>query len=165
MTGSGRWRTITPIGLWVLGIALLAIGIARGEGSFGLVLCIPFLMGSGPLFALGILAILAGTFAFVLLRFNGGRYVIPDARGEDRDPRGRYSSRPGSARTHSGTGSGGRDRTTAPRDDHGFRGVIFLGPFPIPLGGGKLERWMIVVGVLIGVLMVGSVLLSLLWLR
>jgi uncharacterized protein (TIGR00304 family) len=132
-----RW---IGLGLIVLGIGLVAIGLATGQGTLSLFLVFPVVTATGIWSALGIVFIVAGFIAgFFGLSTPDG---LPSPAATQ--PTDSTAREPASA------------ETSAPRR---WGGVIFLGPIPIVFGSSpKVARWMLVVGVL---LFVGLVLLTL----
>ncbi len=100
-------RGLIPIVLFVLAFALLAAAVASGGASFFLLLILPGLVGSSPLFAGGILCLI---LAFL---------TIPLA----------YSPSVEGPRTYPTSGP-----SPATPDSSGAAGVVLIGPLPIFFG-------------------------------
>jgi uncharacterized protein (TIGR00304 family) len=135
-----RLRLIRWLGpaSFLLGIATIALALARGEASVYLVLVIPIIVGTGPLAFLGIFLVFAGfllTFLLWPLRPNlesEGQGVLPVAR-EGPPPARRWG------------------------------GVLFLGPIPVIFGSDpRMTRTMLLVGVVLFVALVVLTVLALL---
>lgn len=118
---------------------MLAIAAARGELRFGLFLCVPFLLGTGALAAIGIL-LLMGAVGWLVLR---PAWDVVDRTGWD-------GPRPDADRHPAGTIGARRGRA----ERSGWGGVVFLGPIPIVFGGQGYRRWMLWVSIAIAALMV-----------
>ena len=114
---------------FLAGILILALAVARGEGSLYLVLIVPVVVATGPLALLGIVLVFAGfllTFWFWPSRSAG-------------EPHG-LASLPVSRE--------GRPQAAPPTRRWG--GVLFLGPIPVIFGSDpRLTRTMLVVGVIL----------------
>jgi uncharacterized protein (TIGR00304 family) len=137
-----RPNTVLAIGLLTVlsGVALLAWAVSRGEAELYLVVIIPVISGTGPVFAAGALLFMVGlmvTFVGYSLRSMERMEALegppPQARqGEARPPA-------------SGSPSGGAE----------FGGVVFIGPVPIVFGRGqRASRWMLVASVVFGILLI-----------
>jgi uncharacterized protein (TIGR00304 family) len=137
-----RPSTTLAIGLLMLaaGIALLAWAVASGDARLHLVVIIPVISGTGPVFAGGTLLFMAGlmvTFVGHSLRSFERMEALegPPPRPEEGE------ARPPAAR--------------APAGGPEFGGVVFIGPIPIVFGKGqRTSRWMLVASVVFGILLV-----------
>ncbi len=121
----------------VAGIALIVWAGLRGEAEFYLVIIIPVISGSGPVFAAGVLL---SIFGVMLLFFSMG---LGSVEGEwERPPQARspaQAPRAGEPATGGGTQWGG---------------VVFIGPIPITFGSGpKMGRLMVVASIIMALLM------------
>lgn len=98
------------------GVALLGYAVLSGQASAGVFVVFPFVIGSSPLLALGVVVLVLGLIA---LTFAGSVAAIEDA--EEAPP----------ARPRSGVGG------TDPADRRGetsFGGFLMIGPVPIVFG-------------------------------
>jgi uncharacterized protein (TIGR00304 family) len=118
-------RGIGPA-LFVAGVVLLGLAVARGEASLFLVLVFPIVEASGALGAVGILLLVAGFLAsFFTFPIRDRR----EAPSQAEPPRPDVDVR--------GVGSSRR-----------WGGVVFLGPVPIVLGSdARMTRAMLFLGV------------------
>ena len=129
-----RWL---GIGGFALGVALLAVAVARGEAVLYLVLIFPVIQATGPLAFGAIAAMFAGLLLFFLAFALG--------------PQPRPESAPGIAPGPPEALS----VESAPTRRTRAGGVIFLGPVPIIFGSdAQVARWMIVAAVVLFVLLV-----------
>lgn len=128
-----RWL---GVGLFALGVALLAVAVTRGEAVPYLVLIFPVVQATGPLAFGAIASLFAGMVVFFL-----AFAIRPDG----------VPVSPGVAPPPSEIPPG--ERAPPPRTRAG--GVVFLGPLPIIFGSdAQVARWMIVVAVVLFVLLV-----------
>jgi uncharacterized protein (TIGR00304 family) len=137
-----RPDTVLAIGLLMLvsGIALLAWAVSSGEAEFYLVVIIPVISGTGPVFAAGALLFMIG----IMVTFTG--YSLRSVERMEaiegpppREPQG--EARPPA----SGPPSGGAE----------FGGFVFIGPVPIVFGKGqRASKWMLVASVVFGILLI-----------
>lgn len=120
-----------------IGIILIILSALSGEGSFGLILFIPYFQGSGLLSLLGILCIM---LSFFILFFGiASRAVDSDEYYKSREI---------------------ADDFLEGEKESEFGGVIFIGPIPIVFGSNKkITLWMIVVAFVVAVIIFASVLL------
>ena len=128
-----RWL---GIGVFAVGVALLAVAIARGEAVLYLVLIFPVVQATGPIAFGAIAGLFAGTL-LVFVSIAMGPRAVPVSPGVAAPP---PDVRPG-------------EGTTPPRTRAG--GVVFLGPVPIIFGSDtQVAKWMIVVAAVLFVLLV-----------
>ncbi len=109
--------TAVAAGLFAAGIALVLLSIFRGEGSAGIVVCVPFFFGNGLLASLGVVCFIGG---MVMLLLGIARAAAAQAARQRREP---AEETDGQARTQAGNAT----KTRA-------GGVILLGPIPIVFG-------------------------------
>ncbi|MCK4366747.1 MAG: DUF131 domain-containing protein [Thermoplasmata archaeon] len=130
-----RRAFLVALGLFILGIALLAVSVAQGGGTVYLALIFPIYVGSDVWGFFGILCVI-GAF------FVGFLGLVPA-----RLPAG-------------GSDSGGQGAPPSGGPEKRFGGVVMLGPVPIIVGSDvKMSMIAIVLAiVLIIVLMVSMVL-------
>lgn len=62
-----RSARLLPVGLLLLGVALIGYSLATGQATLGLLVVIPFVVGSSWTFAVGVLALAAGFFTLPFL--------------------------------------------------------------------------------------------------
>jgi uncharacterized membrane protein len=122
---------MAAFGLIALGVAVLAIGAASGDGELIILLFIPVYRGSGPYALGGGLLIFLGIVVGLIYMFK--RYApAPQQQtpGTSRAPGGGQGAAPA-----------GRPRTG---------GVIFLGPIPIVWGSdAKTSLYTIIIGIIV----------------
>ena len=114
--------------LFVAGIAVVAVAIARGEATLLIVLVFPVVQATGGLGALGVLLLVAGFIAsFFALPFRGEPEVVVP-------PTGPSPPAPPPAATPS----------------RRWGGVVFLGPIPIVFGSdARMTRTMLLLGIVL----------------
>ncbi len=119
--------------LFLGGMCLIAASVATGEADISLVVVIPVISGTGGVFLLGMLLIVAGlvlSFAFMAM----GR----DGWADHQEP-GRANE---SGLHH----AGGEKREVK------YGGVVLIGPVPIAFGSNKkIAVTMLVVGIIIAI--------------
>ena len=126
-------RLVGPA-LIAAGAVAIALALRAGGASFALVVIVPVFYGSSPLFALGVVGVIAGVFLLPL--------TFSSEEGGARPPRIARSPSWGGA-FPPGTGTRG--------------GAILIGPFPLFFGSWRsAPRWAYWVAGLVGVLIVGS---------
>lgn len=117
----------------------------RGEAEFYLVIIIPVITGTGPVFAAGALLFFFGIMLLMFawsLRSATAAYAEEPAAPRDPQPQGQ---RP----------RGQPQGQPAPRSGVEFGGVVFIGPIPITFGSGpKMGRLMLVAAIVMAVLMI-----------
>ncbi len=122
---------MAAFGLIALGIAVLAIGAANGDGELMILLFIPVYRGTGPYALGGGLLIFLGIVVGLIYMFK--RYAPAP-----------YQETPGASRSPSG-GQGG-----APAGRPRTGGVVFLGPIPIVWGSdAKMTLYTIIIGIIV----------------
>ena len=131
-----RANMLIPIGLLLGGIALVVAAVATGEADVSLVLIFPVFSGSGPLFLLGVLLMVASFIAVFALIASG--------------------------QVDTGLGQGAQDQarpeSTSTRKTK-YGGVVLIGPVPIAFGSDKrIALIMLVIGVAIAILVLGLLL-------
>ena len=135
-----RWVLLGAVGLWVAGVALVALSVAEGGASVALIVIVPVIMGSSLTFLLGVVLIVAG---FIALPFALGQ-------GADEEPPPLPAS--GSAPPPTGTGGG-------------VGGVVLVGPIPIVFGSWKgisrRPRWWLA---LAGAVLLTAAIVAFVWL-
>jgi len=110
------WLMYLPLAFLIIGALLLAVSIATGGAKLGLLIIIPFIVGTDIYSALGILCIVLGLFSWFLLPF-----MEPDLR-------------------FAGGANGSQEPVPSgtPASHHELKkktgGVIFIGPIPIIFG-------------------------------
>lgn len=120
---------MAAFGLIALGIAVLAVGAANGDGELMILLFIPVYRGTGPYALGGGLLIFLGIVVGLIYMFK--RYAP-------------YQETPGASRSPSG-GQGG-----APAGRPRTGGVVFLGPIPIVWGSdAKMTLYTIIIGIIV----------------
>lgn len=114
--------------LFVAGIVVVVIAIARGEANLLIVLVFPVVQATGSLGALGVLLLVAGFVAsFFALPFRGEPEVVVP-------PTGPSPPAPPPAATPS----------------RRWGGVVFLGPIPIVFGSdARMTRTMLFLGIVL----------------
>lgn len=122
----GTWIVAGP-GLLVLGALLVGYAVATGGAHLYLVLIFPVVAGTSPLFAVGVLLLIAGIFLLPFLWAAGFEEPSPSTGGV-----------PPSATPPVG-----------PKSRSG--GILFVGPVPVFLGGWRENppisyRWAVVAG-------------------
>lgn len=135
----GPWVIAGP-GLVALGAALVGYAVATGGAHLYLVLIIPVVTGTSPLFAAGVLVLIVGIL-LLPLAWAAGALEPPPAGGAP------HPAPP--VPSEAGSSSGG---------------VLFVGPVPVFLGGWRRNppiayRWAVVAGAVLFV-----VALLILWL-
>jgi uncharacterized protein (TIGR00304 family) len=139
MGGVVRLVRLAGPGLFLAGLAALAMGFVQGEATLSLFLVFPVITATGAWSILGIVLMIAGFFVFFLTW--SGPIEAP------------VRAPPAAAAPPSVPTPGGRR----------WGGVLFLGPIPVVFGSDqKVARWMLVVGLL---LFVGLVVLTVIALR
>ena len=121
-------RAVGPVAL-IAGVVLLADALSTGAARFYLLLVLPVITGTSPLFVLAVVLVLIGVF-FLPLAFAGNDE--PEAR-----PPAPAPSKPGLALEEAGAGA-----------------VVFVGPVPIFFGAWRKNppiayRWALVLGVVL----------------
>ena len=107
--------------LFAAGLALVALSVLRGEGSAGILVCVPFFYGTGLLSSLGVLCFFGGmVLLFLGMARSAAEAQAPDGGGGPASP---------DAPEVAAHGEGAE---AAPRTRAG--GVILLGPVPIVFG-------------------------------
>jgi uncharacterized membrane protein len=135
-----RWVLFGAAGLWVAGVALVALSVVEGGASVALIAIVPVITGSSVAFLLGVVLIVAGFF------------VLPFALWEraDEEP----SALPAGGSAPPPTGGGG-----------GVGGVVLVGPVPIVFGSWKRisrrTRWWLA---LAGAVVLTVVIVAFVWL-
>jgi uncharacterized protein (TIGR00304 family) len=120
------WTRFIGPALFLAGLAVLALAIARSEASLFLILVFPVVQATGGLGALGVLLLAAG--------FIGSLFALPFRRGPEVPP----SPQPIPS-TEGPPPAGSRRR---------WGGVVFVGPIPIVFGSdARMTRTMLVLGV------------------
>jgi len=118
-----RFALVGAVAALVAGVALIALSVAEGGASVGLVVVVPVVSGSSLLFLVGVLLLIVGFFAlpFALA-----------ARWEEEPP---LPSPPSPARAEREGGVGG---------------FVLIGPFPVVFGTWKgvsrRTRWLLALG-------------------
>lgn len=64
-----RARAVVPVAFAALGVALVAVAVARGDATAGLIVIVPFVTGSSAVFLGGLLALI-GAFVTLPLAFT-----------------------------------------------------------------------------------------------
>lgn len=127
----------------VSGIALLAWAVASGDAEFYLVVIIPVITGTGPVFAGGVVLFMIGlivTFLGLSLRAAEGMAESYAEAPPQREPIAAAPPQGGAP-----PAPGGAE----------FGGVIFLGPIPIVFGKGqRSSKWMMIGSIVFGILMI-----------
>lgn len=135
-----RGALLASLTLLVGGVALVAISVAEGGASVYLLVIVPVVTGSSPLFLLGVVLFVAGflTLPFALTEEWGERIPPPTP----------------SPPPASGGPSGG------------LGGVVLLGPVPIVFGSWKgisrRTRWMLAV---VGAVVLSVAIVAFVWFR
>lgn len=131
-----RMGMVIPVAMFLGGIASVAAAVATGEADVSLVLIFPVFSGSGPLFLLGVLLIVASFIAgFVLLTREQVDELSSNA--PQNEP---VLDTPQNRKTQ-------------------FGGVVLIGPVPIAFGSDKKTALiMLVIGIVAAVLMLGLIL-------
>ncbi len=128
-------RALTWAGLacFAVGIGLMAVSLATGEGQVFLVLFIPVFTSSGPIGLLGIIALFAGIF-LGMVSFAGPRLPM-EAPASPQAPVQAAPPATGPARP--------------------WGGVVMLGPIPLVFGSdARIAKWMMVLGIVLTALVV-----------
>ena len=131
------------------GVLLFYWAVRTGEAGAGVVICIPFLYGSGPYSFLGIICLIAGT----MLLFTSVPVILYSKRDDVEIRAGSFD----------GQRVQGRDGGGAPHVESRFKsgGVVFLGPIPIVWGSDKsVAGWMMKAAIVIAAVLVALFLLS-----
>lgn len=137
-------RGLLGAGLPILfaGLALLAWAVSSGDADFYLVVIVPVISGTGPVFAAGVLLFMLG----LVVTFMGLSLRSLEAMDRMEGTR----PRPGAGPVDVPRGS-----TPPPGGGTEFGGVIFLGPVPIVFGKGPgTGRWMLIASIVFGILMI-----------
>lgn len=127
--------------LFVAGVAALVVGFLRGEATLNLFVIFPVITATGAWSALGILLLIAGSFALFVTWAS-------------------YTTEPGIISGPPGDSASSPAPMAAPAaPSRRWGGVVFLGPIPIVFGSDpKMAKWMIVAGfVLLAALVVLTV--------
>ncbi|HLE46015.1 MAG TPA: DUF131 domain-containing protein [Thermoplasmata archaeon] len=131
-----RILTVAGLACLVLGLALIGLSLASGEGHLFLVLFVPVFTSGGLLGLAGMLALIAGIFLGVA-SFAGPRMPVgaePPAQSPAQAP-----APPAAA--------------PAPR----YGGVVMVGPIPLVFGSdARVAKWMMVLGIVLMGLVVGA---------
>ena len=131
-----RILTVAGLACLVLGLALIGLSLASGEGHLFLVLFVPVFTSGGLLGLAGMLALIAGIFLGVA-SFAGPRMPVgaePPAQSPAQAP-----APPAHA--------------PAPR----YGGVVMVGPIPLVFGSdARVAKWMMVLGIVLMALVVGA---------
>lgn len=132
---------MAALGLIALGVAVLAIGAASGDGELIILLFIPVYRGTGP-FALG------GGLLIFLGIIVGLVYMFKRYAPTPYEPGPSGSQTPASGQ---GTAPVGRPKTG---------GVVFLGPIPIVWGSdAKTTLYTIIIGIIVIIIVMVSIFL------
>ena len=131
-----RMGMVIPVAMFLGGIASVAAAVATGEADVSLVLILPVFSGSGPLFILGVLLIVASFIAgFVFVTRE--QVDVLSSRPPQNEP----------------VLDSSQNRKTQ------FGGVVLIGPVPIAFGSDKkMALIMLVIGIVAAVLMLGLIL-------
>jgi uncharacterized membrane protein len=122
---------LAALALIALGVAVLAIGAASGDGELIILLFIPVYRGTGPYALGGGLLIFLGIIVGLIYFFK--RYAPAP-----------YEGAPGKSQSP----SGGQGPAGAGRPKTG--GVVFLGPIPIVWGSdAKTTLYTIIIGIIV----------------
>ncbi len=137
-------KGLLGVGLLMLmaGIALLAWAVSSGDAELYLVVIIPVITGTGPVFAGGAILFMLG----LMVTFLGLSMRAAESMDlhEGPPPTPATGSSPG-PQAGAPPASGGTE----------FGGVIFLGPIPIVFGKGqRTSKWMLVGSIVFGILMI-----------
>jgi len=128
--------------LFLGGMCLIAVSVATGEADISLVVIIPVISGTGGIFILGMLLIVAGMvlgFALVALGQTEWASYQKPARA---DENGLHHAK-------------GEKRETR------YGGVVLIGPVPIAFGSNKkIAVTMLVVGIVIAVVTLALILFA-----
>ncbi len=112
--------------LFIAGVALIIMGIVRGESHVALFLIFPVIYGEGALSFLGILLIFIGIFLIFLspIHWIGREHVHEDISSYPPVfPEESYTAEP--------------ELRVEPRKEKRYAGVILIGPIPIVIGSDK----------------------------
>ena len=112
---------ICAICLAILGFALFAVDVAKGNAKAGILLIIPFIMGGGIYSLLGIICIIGAFILFYFGMVKSAEALNGYLTGGDADTGGQFAE-PDSAKT-------GKEKR--------FGGVILIGPIPVIFGSDK----------------------------
>jgi uncharacterized protein (TIGR00304 family) len=116
----------------IVGLATLALAVARGEASLYLIVVIPAVVGTGPVAFLGILLVFAGFFLTSFLWSIGAPRPAPEP---DQVPAVTPPAAPSTRR---------------------WGGIVFLGPIPLVFGSDpQMTRMMLVLGVILFLALLG----------
>jgi len=125
---------IATVALLTTGVMFLAIAAAQGDVRLYLVLVIPVVTGEGAAFAIGALALMAGTLMALV--------ALPLAT----------AARAGPPEAPPATGT--QPAPAAEGGSSSWGGVVFIGPIPIVLGSGPgMRRYMLVASVVMALLL------------
>lgn len=131
-----RWSPLLAAALALIaaGIALLVLAAAQGDVRLFLVVIVPVITGEGAAFALGALALMAGTFlAFIAIPLASAAPTVPAEAPPAQGPP------PAGA---------------APEGSSSWGGVVFIGPIPIVLGSDPgMRRFMLAAAVVMAILL------------
>ena len=124
------------------GIALLAWAVSSDDAELYLVVIIPVITGTGPVFAGGVVLFMLG----LMVTFLG----LSLRAAESMDLHDGPSTEP-----PVGPGPGRQGDKPTPGGGTEFGGVVFLGPIPIVFGKGlRAGRWMLIGSIVISILMI-----------
>ena len=127
-----KWFVLSSI-LFLAAIALLIISVITGESEFGLFIIFPFIVGAGPIAAIGAILLLVA----ILLAFIAFASRVPQEKSMViQSPQSQEGS----------------------SVDRKFGAVVMVGPIPIAFGTDKKIAWIMA---LIGFAMVIVVVLAL----
>lgn len=137
-----RKLLLIPIAMFLSGIACTAAAVAIGDAEVQLVIVIPLISGTGWLFVLGVVLIMA---SFVLGFVLAASFMREEAEG---------SGVPPSLTGHPGEG--------VQRRESRYGGVILIGPVPIVFGSDKnIALIMLAIAVAVAAIVLAYALLSL----
>lgn len=130
-----------PVVLFIGGIALIVASVATGEADLTLVVIFPVVSGSGGLFLLGMIFMVAGLLlGFALMTM--GQLELAGYQRERMEA------------------SGDERRSTATNTRYG--GVVLLGPVPIAFGSNmRIAIAMLVIGIVVAVVSLALILVFL----
>lgn len=121
--------------LFSLAIVLIAISVIAGESEFGLFLIFPFVIGSGPVAAVGALLL----FIAIIMMFISFVRQLPEQETLQAAP----------------------TRETLGRPERRYGGVVMIGPVPIAFGSdSKIARTMMIIGIIVFIAIMAVLILS-----
>ena len=128
--------------LFIGGMCLIAASVATGEADISLVVVIPVISGTGGVFLLGILLIVAGlVLGFTLIAMRGAEWA-----GHHEPAR---------------TDENGLHHATRKKREVRYGGVVLIGPIPIAFGSNRrMAITMLVVGIIIAVVTLALILFA-----